>query len=130
MGSNNDIVYRKSEFRYADQNQLTLSLTQLLRQVTHPTVSILGDIMMTPARLVRPTVGLIPTTELKLDGHIIVPSVSVPMVTATKYAATAIADPLLEAHGVAVGTYGFCISNRNQSAVPSQHCLWCSHEMN
>jgi hypothetical protein len=34
-------------------------------------------------------VGLIPTTELKLDGHIIEPSVSVPMVTATKFAAAA-----------------------------------------
>ena len=69
-------------------------------------MSILGDMMITPARLVRPTVGLIPTTELKLDGHMMEPSVSVPIVTATMFAAAAMAEPLLDAHGVADGTYG------------------------
>jgi hypothetical protein len=63
--------------------------------------------MMTPARLVRPTVGLIPTTELKLDGHMIDPSVSVPIVTDTMFAAAAMAEPLLEEQVVADGTYGF-----------------------
>lgn len=51
---------------------------------------------MTPARLVRPTVGLMPTTELKLAGQIMEPSVSVPSVTETIFAATDIADPLLD----------------------------------
>lgn len=50
---------------------------------------------MTPARLVSPTVGLMPTTELKLAGHRIDPSVSVPTATATQFAATDIADPLV-----------------------------------
>lgn len=59
---------------------------------------------MTPARLVRPTVGLMPTTELKLAGHKIDPSVSVPIDTATMFAATDIAGPLLEPHGVADNT--------------------------
>ena len=67
--------------------------------------------MMTPARLVRPTVGLIPTTELKLDGHMMDPSVSVPIVTAAMFAAAAMAEPLLEEHVVADGTYGFYIGN-------------------
>jgi exosome complex RNA-binding protein Rrp42 (RNase PH superfamily) len=39
------------------------------------------------------------------------PSVSVPIVTAAMFAAAAIAEPLLEEHGVADGTYGFCINN-------------------
>ena len=52
--------------------------------------------MITPARLVRPTVGFIPTTEFALDGHKMEPSVSVPSETATIFAATDIADPLLD----------------------------------
>lgn len=60
-----------------------------------------GETGMTPARLVRPTVGLMPTTELKLAGHKIDPSVSVPIDTAAILAATDIAGPLLEPHGVA-----------------------------
>jgi len=52
------LVYQKNKgsLKGTHQNQLHM--------VTHPTVSILGDMMMTPARLVRPTVGFIPTTEL------------------------------------------------------------------
>lgn len=64
-------------------------------------VSCLGVTGMTPARLVRPTVGFRPTTELKLEGHRMEPSVSVPNDTVTKFAATDIADPLLDPHGVA-----------------------------
>lgn len=54
----------------------------------------------TPARLVSPTVGLIPTTELESAGHIMEPSVSVPSDIATMFAATDMADPLLDPHGV------------------------------
>ena len=64
-------------------------------------MSCLGEIGMTPARLVRPIVGLMPTTELELDGQIMEPSVSVPNDTVTKFAATDIADPLLDPHGSA-----------------------------
>jgi hypothetical protein len=56
--------------------------------ITYPTLSCLGDIGTTPARLVRPTVGLMPTTKFLLDGHKIEPSVSVPTDTATIFAAT------------------------------------------
>ena len=55
---------------------------------------------MTPARLVSPTVGLMPTTPLTPEGQMIEPSVSVPIDTVTRLAATAIAEPELEPHGV------------------------------
>ena len=42
-----------------------------------------------------------PTTELTWDGHKMDPSVSVPRDTAAKFAATDIAEPLLEPQGVA-----------------------------
>ena len=71
-------------------------------------VSCLGEMGITPLRLVSPTVGLIPTTELADDGLRIEPLVFVPRVTVTRLAATAMADPLLDPHGSADSTYGFC----------------------
>lgn len=59
---------------------------------------------ITPARLVNPTVGLIPTTEFSDAGQSIEPSVSVPSVTAAMLVAAAIADPVLDPHGVADST--------------------------
>jgi hypothetical protein len=59
---------------------------------------------MTPARLVSPTVGLIPTTEFSDAGQSIDPSVSVPSVTAAMFAAAATAGPLLDPHGSAEST--------------------------
>src|SRR2546429_8610731 len=43
-----------------------------------PTVSCVWEIGTTPARLVRPTVGLMPTTPLALAGQAVLPSVSAP----------------------------------------------------
>ena len=51
------------------------------------------------ARLVSPTVGLMPTTPLIEAGQRIEPSVSVPTETAQRLAATAVAEPELEPHG-------------------------------
>nr|GMD08622.1 predicted protein [Ipomoea batatas] len=51
-----------------------------------------------------PTVGLIPTTELALDGLKMDPAVSVPSVTVTKFAAADIAEPVLEPDGSADAT--------------------------
>jgi hypothetical protein len=62
---------------------------------------------MTPARLVSPTVGLIPTTEFNEDGQSMDPSVSVPSVTAAMFAAAAIAGPVLDPQGGEDRTYGF-----------------------
>jgi len=53
-----------------------------------------------PARLVRPTVGLMPTTPLALAGHTMLPSVSVPNDTAVKFDDTAAAEPALEPQGL------------------------------
>lgn len=70
-------------------------------------MSCLGDIGMTPDRLVSPTVGLIPTTEFNDDGQSIEPSVSDPRVTAAMFAAAATHGPALDPHGVCERTYGF-----------------------
>lgn len=67
----------------------------------YPTVSCRGEIGITPARLVKPTVGLIPTTELALAGHKMDPAVSVPNDIAAIFAATDIAEPALDPHGSA-----------------------------
>ena len=67
----------------------------------------------TPYRLVSPTVGLIPTTELKDDGQIMEPSVSVPSVTAAMFAAAATPGPALDPHGVDDRAYGFCKIHRS-----------------
>src|SRR5450631_3912978 len=61
---------------------------------------------ITPERLVRPTVGLMPTTPFIVAGQRMEPSVSVPIEAATRFAATATADPALEPQGVRSSTYG------------------------
>ena len=71
--------------------------------MAHPIVSCLGEMGIMPARLVRPTVGLIPTRACDAAGQSMEPSVSVPSETAAILAATAIAEPLLDPHGVAAG---------------------------
>ena len=73
----------------------------------YPIVSQRGVIGITTARLVRPTVGLIPTTELLTEGQIMELCVSLPRETHTMFAATDIADPLLDPHGVPDDRYGF-----------------------
>src|SRR6266700_1046267 len=70
------------------------------------TVSWLCEIGITPARLVRPTVGLMPTTPFVEAGQRIEPSVSVPNDAAARFAAIAAADPELEPQGVRSRTYG------------------------
>ena len=62
---------------------------------------------MIPARLTRPTVGLVPTTPLAADGQTIDPSVSVPIATAVRFADTPTPDPELEPQGLRSSTYGF-----------------------
>src|SRR5215213_6584107 len=71
-----------------------------------PTVSWLWAMGITPDRLTRPSVGLIPTTELTDAGQTIEPSVSVPTATAAKAAAMAAAEPELEPQGVTWRSYG------------------------
>src|SRR5215218_7197064 len=61
-----------------------------------PTVSWLWEIGITPARLVSPTVGLMPITAFALAGQTIDPSVSVPRPAAQRLAETAAPEPELE----------------------------------
>src|SRR4026207_227169 len=58
-----------------------------------PAVSWVAEIGMMPARLTRPTVGLIPTSAQGEAGQGTDPSVSVPIVTAARLAAAAAPDP-------------------------------------
>src|SRR5215831_14844351 len=71
-----------------------------------PTVSCVCEIGTTPARLVRPTVGLMPTTPFALAGQTMLPSVSVPMESALKFADAAAPDPELEPQGLRSRAYG------------------------
>src|ERR1700720_615348 len=61
-----------------------------------PKVSCVWEIGTMPARLVRPTVGLRPTTPFALAGQTMLPSVSVPNDTAEKFEETAAPDPALD----------------------------------
>src|SRR5258708_25419775 len=63
----------------------------------------------TPARLVSPTVGLIPTTPLALAGQTMLPSVSLPNDTVAKFAEAAAPEPELEPHGLRSMPYGLCV---------------------
>src|SRR6266700_1055543 len=63
----------------------------------------------TPARLVSPTVGLIPTTPLALAGQTMLPSVSLPNETVAKFADAAAPEPELEPHGLRSMPYGLLV---------------------
>src|SRR5258708_3080201 len=74
-----------------------------------PKVSWMWEIGTMPARLVRPTVGLSPTTPFALAGHTMLPSVSVPNDTAAKFDDTAAPDPALEPQGLRLMPYGLFV---------------------
>src|SRR5258708_7732905 len=63
-----------------------------------------------PARLMSPSVGLMPTTPLADDGQTIEPSVSVPTATVHKFAEVAAPDPELEPQALRSRAYGFFVS--------------------
>src|SRR5260370_40805457 len=71
-----------------------------------PAVSWLWAMGMMPARLTSPSVGLIPTIEQQFAGDTIEPSVSEPIATAHRFAATATAEPELDPDGVRSSAYG------------------------
>src|SRR6266436_9268879 len=60
----------------------------------------------TPPRLVRPTVGLIPTRAQWLAGQTMEPSVSVASAAAARLALVAAPEPELEPHGLRSRMYG------------------------
>src|SRR6185312_10022917 len=63
---------------------------------------------MAPPRLTSPTVGLMPTTPLTFAGQTMLPSVSVPIESAVKFADSAAAEPELEPHALRSSEYGLC----------------------
>src|SRR5215472_12458344 len=74
-----------------------------------PTVSWTCEMGTTPARLVRPTVGLIAATPLALPGQTMLPSVSLPNETAVKFAEAAAPEPELEPQGFRSRPYGLLV---------------------
>jgi hypothetical protein len=77
----------------------TVAASATVRQMG-PVTSWLWAMGTTPDRVVRPSVGLMPTTPFVEDGQTIDPSVSVPRVAAARLAATAAPEPELEPHGL------------------------------
>src|SRR5438874_5178852 len=74
-----------------------------------PTVSCVCEIGTTPARLVRPTVGLMAATPFALPGHTMLPSVSLPNDTPAKFAVAAAPDPELDPQGFRSIPYGLFV---------------------
>src|SRR5437867_5172407 len=91
-------------------------------RVCGPTVSWTCEIGTTPARLVRPTVGLRPTTPFALPGQTMLPSVSLPNETAVKFAEAAAPEPELEPQGLRSSAYGLlhCPPRPDQPLVDSK----------
>src|SRR5712671_8154804 len=75
-----------------------------------PTVSCVCEMGTTPARLVSPTVGLMPTTPLAFAGQTMLPSVSLPSPTAVKLAPTDAPEPELDPHAFRSSEYGLWAS--------------------
>src|ERR1700752_1269223 len=65
-----------------------------------PKVSWVWEIGTIPARLVSPTVGLIPTTPFAFPGHTMLPSVSVPNDTVAQVEDAGAPEPELEPQGL------------------------------
>src|ERR1700704_880208 len=74
-----------------------------------PAVSWLCAMGIIPARLINPSVGFMPTSELALEGQTTEPSVSVPTPIAERFADTPAPVPELEPHGLRSSTYGFLV---------------------
>src|SRR3954471_5754313 len=74
-----------------------------------PAVSWSAEIGMIPARLRRPSDGLMPASPLAPDGQTTEPSVSVPTATVARSAEAATPEPELEPHGLRSRTYGMFV---------------------
>src|SRR2546421_4936822 len=74
-----------------------------------PTVSCVCEIGTTPARLVRPTVGLIAATPFAFPGQTMLPSVSLPKETVAKLAEAAAPEPELDPQGFRSSAYGLFV---------------------
>src|SRR5881275_2965018 len=63
-----------------------------------------------PVRLIKPSVGLIPTIPFADDGHTIEPSVSLPTATMHRLADVAAPEPELDPQALRSSAYGFLVS--------------------
>src|SRR6266540_3359031 len=86
----------------------TTAVSVTLR-VIGPAVSWAAEIGTMPVRLTRPSVGFSPTRPLAPDGQTIEPSVSVPIATVARSAATAAPDPELDPQGLRSSAYGLLV---------------------
>src|SRR6202171_6146016 len=93
---------------------LTITLSTAAASATvracGPRVSWTCEMGTTPARLVSPTVGLIPTTPFTVAGQTMLPLVSLPIDTAVKLADTAAAEPELDPQALRLSEYGLFVS--------------------
>ena len=78
-------------------NKMAISFTVL---PIGPAVSCVAEIGIMPERLIKPTVGFIPTMPLVDAGQVTDPSVSVPTATTQRFAETAAPEPELEPQGL------------------------------
>src|SRR5579863_7208724 len=74
-----------------------------------PAVSWLCEMGTMPARLIRPSVGLMPTNPFAEEGQTTEPSVSVPTAAAHRLAAVAAPEPELDPQGLRSRAYGFFV---------------------
>ena len=72
-------------------------------------MSCVWEIGTTPPRLTMPIVGLIPTTAFTFAGQTMLPSVSLPRLTAVKLEAAAAAEPELEPQALRSVEYGLWV---------------------
>src|SRR5919198_4488847 len=78
-------------------------------RVIGPAVSCCAEIGTMPPRLTRPIDGFSPTRPLTPLGQTTEPSVSVPIATAARSAASPAPDPELEPHGLWSSAYGLFV---------------------
>src|SRR5207248_501007 len=92
-------IFRATRDRRELRLRHRLAASRTVRAIG-PGVSWLWAIGITPDRLTRPRVGLMPTSPFAEAGHTTEPSVSVPIATAQRFAPTAAPEPELEPQGL------------------------------
>ena len=102
-----------------------IGITDKFNKLSHKTFMNVN--YLPPARETRPTVGLIPAKLLLLAGHIILPSVSVPKVTAASPMEAATPDPDEDPHGSAFLKYAFVHCPPLPDHPGARSPLWCEN---
>ena len=82
-----------------------------------PSLSIDQQSVIAPVRATRPNVGLRPVTPQRIDGSMMLPSVSLPIANATHPAAVAEPGPALLPPEPSSSSHGFFVSPPNQMSL-------------